>query len=212
MRVQLEALCWQSRRPGPGRCGSEISSMRLRDLIVLSASSCVDALLAASAKASSNSCAAAAVSGRLPRATIICRDGFFDSVSEPKYEPKSFGSADTSRNPQDSIPLDALPAFATRISASIAAELDREWIEQEDHVLVGNEAARLYLQSRNDPAESTDIGMILAYIGGGLESYDMGECFVGPWEVANMASALIMRENYPESTGFGFYSEDSKTL
>jgi hypothetical protein len=186
--------------------------MRLRDLIVLSASSCVDALLAASAKASSNSCAAAAVSGRLPRVTIICRDGFFDSVSEPKYEPKSFGSADTSRNPQDSIPLDALPAFATRISASIAAELDREWIEQEDHVLVGNEAARLYLQSRNDPAESTDIGMILAYIGGGLESYDMGECFVGPWEVANMASALIMRENYPESTGFGFYSEDSKTL
>ena len=125
--------------------------------IALSASSCVDALLAASAKASSNSCAAAAV----PRTTIICRDGFFNSVSEPKYEPKSFGSADTSRNPRDSIPLDALPAFAARISASIAAELDREWIEQEDHVLVGNEAARLYLQSRNDPAESTDIGMIL---------------------------------------------------
>ena len=182
--------------------------MRIRFLIALSASSCVDALLAASAKASSNSCAAAAV----PRTTIICRDGFFNSVSEPKYEPKSFGSADTSRNPRDSIPLDALPAFAARISASIAAELDREWIEQEDHVLVGNEAARLYLQSRNDPAESTDIGMILAYIGGGLESYDMGECFVGPWEVANMASALIMRENYPESTGFGFYSEDSQTL
>ena len=182
--------------------------MRFRYLIALSASSCVDALLAASAVSGRTTLAAR----QLPRTTIICRDGFFNSVSEPKYEPKSFGSADTSRNPRDSIPLDALPAFTARISASIAAELDREWIEQDDHVLVGNEAARLYLQSRNDPAESTEIGMILAYIGGGLESYDMGECFVGPWEVANMASALIMRENYPESTGFGFYSEDSKTL
>ena len=41
---------------------SDLRSTRLRDLIVLSASSCVDALLAASAKASSNSCAAATVS------------------------------------------------------------------------------------------------------------------------------------------------------
>ena len=56
------------------------------------------------------------------------------------------------------------------------------------------------------PSRSTEVGMILAYIGGGLESFDMGDCFVGPWEVANMASAMIMRENFPESTGFGFYS------
>ena len=150
--------------------------MRLT-LIALSASYCVDALLAisTSTKASSHSCEAArrsvmtAVSGRTalaaahrPRATIICRDGFFDSVtgqcnacvmhvhchrvasyptvlfswirwqspgtpalpwrwvcsthvhvhvqvSEPKYYPKSFGTADTSRNPRDSIPLDAVP-------------------------------------------------------------------------------------------------------
>ena len=155
--------------------------MRLA-LIALSASYCVDALLAAStsAKASSHSCEAArrsvmtagraAVSGRTTLAatgqlrsmkrvsTIICRDGFFDSVteqcnacaihvhchrlhtipahglldlvaepqysgsapemnvqhhdvqvSEAKYSPKSFGTADTSRNPRDSIPLDAVP-------------------------------------------------------------------------------------------------------
>jgi hypothetical protein len=73
--------------------------MRLA-LIALSASYGVDALLAAStsAKASPHSCEAArrsatagmaAVSGRTtlaarhwPRATVICRDGFFDSVTE----------------------------------------------------------------------------------------------------------------------------------
>ena len=153
-----------------GRARRQLAPMRLT-LIALSASYCVDALLAisTSTKASSHSCEAArrsvmtagraAVSGRTTRvSTIICRDGFFDSVteqcnacaihvhchrlhtipahglldlvaepqysgsapemnvqhhdvqvSEAKYSPKSFGTADTSRNPRDSIPLDAVP-------------------------------------------------------------------------------------------------------
>ena len=82
-----------------GRARRQLAPMRLT-LIALSASYCVDALLAisTSTKASSHSCEAArrsvttagmaAVSGRTalaaahrPRATIICRDGFFDSVT-----------------------------------------------------------------------------------------------------------------------------------
>ena len=81
------------------RAPQALRVMRLA-LIALSASYGVNALLAAStsAKASPHSCEAArrsatagmaAVSGRTtlaarhwPRATVICRDGFFDSVTE----------------------------------------------------------------------------------------------------------------------------------
>ena len=92
------------------------------------------------------------------------------------------------------------------MSASIAEQLDREWIEQEDHRLVAEEAARLHIAARNDPDESDEIGQILAYIGNGLERWDVyrTECFVGAWEVANMASACIMNENSPDGSGFGF--------
>ena len=88
----LDALHLRETRP--------LRVMRLA-LIALSASYGVNALLAAStsAKASPHSCEAArrsvttagmaAVSGRTtlaarhwPRATVICRDGFFDSVTE----------------------------------------------------------------------------------------------------------------------------------
>ena len=92
------------------------------------------------------------------------------------------------------------------MSASIAEDLDREWIEQEDHKLVAKEAARLHIESRNNPDESAEIGQILAYIGYGLEKWDVyrTECFVNAWEVANMASSFIMNENYPDGEGFGF--------
>ena len=140
------------------------------------------------------------------RATVLCREGFFDSVSEPRHAPRPFGAADSSRNPTDSIALDCLPEFAGRMTASIAEQLDREWIEQDDHLLVAKEAARLHIEARNSPDESDEIGQILAYIGYGLEQWDVyrTECFVGAWEVANMASAFIMDENYPDSSGFGF--------
>ena len=207
--------------------------MRLT-LIALSASYCVDALLAisTSTKASSHSCEAArrsvmtAVSGRTalaaahrPRATIICRDGFFDSVtgqcnarvmhvhchrvhrtrlccslgfggrapvlppcsgdgcaahmcmcmcrcrslnttpshsarptraetretrsrSTPYLAPSNTPSCD----PPTLMPLRGgtqLPAFAARMSASITAELDREWIEQARHALYAAHAPLL---------------------------------------------------------------------
>ena len=140
------------------------------------------------------------------RPLFLQRKGFFNSISEPRHPAKAFGAADTSNNPRDTIAPECLEEFAVRMVTAITAELDSEWIEQEDHKLVAAEVARLYLAARNDAAESDEVGALLAHIGKGLESWDMGECFVGPWEVANMASAAIMRENYPERVGFGYYT------
>lgn len=70
----------------------------------------------------------------------------------------------------------------------------RRWIEQEDHVRVASVAARVYVEERD--AGVVDIGRILMKIGGEMEKVDMGECFVGPWDVANMAADVLMRENF----------------
>ena len=163
-------------------------------------------LCSAAASLLSQSLPTASPSRYSARGAILCKEGFFDSVSPAKYEPRPFGAADTDRNPRDTIPLDQLDDFAARMSASIAEDLDREWIEQEDHKLVAKEAARLHIESRNNPDESDEIGQILAYIGYGLEKWDVyrTECFVNAWEVANMASSFIMNENYPDGEGFGF--------
>jgi len=103
-------------------------------------------------------------------------------------------------------PLDAtasadVAAVASRMVTSLATKLDDEWIEQEDHVRVASVAAQAYADARE--AGEDDIGRLLMKVGGEMEKVDMGECFVGPWDVANMAAAFLMAENDPEIAALG---------
>eukprot|EP00962_Isochrysis_galbana_P032450 scaffold10667_cov132-Isochrysis_galbana.AAC.3 len=42
-----------------------------------------------------------------------------------------------------------------------------------------------------------------------MELVDMGECFVGPWDLANMAADVLMRENNPEIQSAAAAGDDS---
>eukprot|EP00967_Tisochrysis_lutea_P141038 scaffold258469_cov40-Tisochrysis_lutea.AAC.2 len=116
------------------------------------------------------------------------------------------------------------------------------WIEQEDHMRVAGEAARVYVEARE--AGENDVGRLLMKIGGrqrlenkghaqendvysrehsggtharmlfggpkgAMEQTDMGECFVGPWDVANMAADVLMRENDPTIAEAAASGDDS---
>jgi hypothetical protein len=42
-----------------------------------------------------------------------------------------------------------------------------------------------------------------------MELVDMGECFIGPWDVANMAADVLMRENDPDIQSAAAGGDDS---
>eukprot|EP00965_Chrysotila_dentata_P171717 5666580-Pleurochrysis_carterae.AAC.1 len=106
--------------------------------------------------------------------------------------PRRHASPEASQSdPRDTTPEAAITGQI--MAKRIAERLDEEWIEQEDHARVGGEAARFYEKARAG-GEDKITGLLLA-IGGGLEGVDMGECFVGAWDVANMASEVLMEEN-----------------
>ena len=100
--------------------------------------------------------------------------------------------------PRDLTPLGNTDALAATIASTIATQLDDEWCEQEDHARVGSEAGRLYCEARSG---TDDVGELLMAIGTGMQDVDMGDCFVGTWDIANMASDIIMNQNY--GAGYG---------
>jgi len=61
---------------------------------------------------------------------------------------------------------------------------------------VAGEAARVYVEARE--AGENEVGRLLMKIGGAMETTDLGELFVGPWDIANMAAEVLMRENDPD--------------
>ena len=102
-----------------------------------------------------------------------------------------------SGGPVDATPLDGTENVARKIEKGIASKLDADWCEQDDHQRIGNEAGRLYCEARS--AGTDDIGEIFVALGNGM--IDMGDCFVGAWDVANMASDVIMFENFGAGHG-----------
>ncbi len=82
---------------------------------------------------------------------------------------------------------------AIAIARGLQQKLDDEWIEQEDHERVAGYAAATYTAARADGID--EMSRLLAHIGGELEAYDLGELFVGPWDVANLTIDIVMREN-----------------
>ena len=147
----------------------------------------------------------------------------------------SIVSAQTS--PADATSLDSTGTMSSKIADRVAAKLDAEWGEQEDHVRVGGEAGRFYCEAR--AAGTVDIGQLLMAIvrhlnpepnpnrdrpeskgslrakvgstvgaprqasaftvcalwqGTGMQTIDMGDCFVGPWDIANDVSDVPQPE------------------
>ena len=95
--------------------------------------------------------------------------------------------------PRDLTPLGKVETTARPLAMRISTKLDEEWIEQDDHAIVGAAAAAAYLVCRRDGKD--EITQLMLAIGGALEKTDMGECFVGPWDIANMSSDVLFELN-----------------
>ena len=78
------------------------------------------------------------------------------------------------------------------IEVELAEMLDREWIEQDCHQVLGRRARESYESAR--AAGLSDIGGILQHVGEALTSDATGfeEDYVGPWDVANFISDVLM--------------------
>ena len=78
------------------------------------------------------------------------------------------------------------------IEVELIEMLDREWIEQECHRVLGRRARESFLRARAQGLD--DIGGILQHVGEELTSDTEGfdEAFVGPWDVANFISDVLM--------------------
>mmetsp|Transcript_6987 Transcript_6987/g.11746 ORF Transcript_6987/g.11746 Transcript_6987/m.11746 type:complete len:156 (-) Transcript_6987:48-515(-) len=99
-------------------------------------------------------------------------------------------------SPSDTTVIDV---SAAKLVTSVTERLDEDWCEQSDHKRIAENTARLYKQARK--AGTTDIGALLLAIGNGLEQIDMGDAFVGPWDIANMASDILMKETLESEAG-----------
>lgn len=80
---------------------------------------------------------------------------------------------------------------AKYLETSVTQWLDDEYIPQEVHATIGRAVALAY-QETWEREQGTDLGSILMAVGTRLEALDMGDAFVGPWDVANAASDFLM--------------------
>lgn len=76
------------------------------------------------------------------------------------------------------------------LKESIQRWLDEEYIPQDCHLDLGNKVKNVYTTNRNKGVN--DLGEMMMDVGTALESYDMGDAFVGPWDVANKVSDFLM--------------------
>jgi len=89
--------------------------------------------------------------------------------------------------------LNNIAADAKFLSVSVQQSLDKEWIVQDVHGIIGVEVERLYVKFREEGIN--DVSMMVLEIGGYLadrKKFDMGDAFVSGWDVANMVGDLLL--------------------
>jgi len=124
------------------------------------------------------------------------------------YPPDGYERAAAARELENA-PVDEMPPERQSIllAKSLQQYLDEEWIEQEDHERLGRAAGAAYLAARQSRGEGESMRMsvrdIVMAVGSAMEREDMGEAFVGPWDIANKAGDITMVANYGEGADCG---------
>jgi hypothetical protein len=73
------------------------------------------------------------------------------------------------------------------LGESIQSWLDKEWIVMDFHRKLGLEVESIYIAQRAKGVD--DLGDMLMEVGTTLEMFDMGEAFVGAWDVGNKVNS-----------------------
>jgi hypothetical protein len=81
--------------------------------------------------------------------------------------------------------------YSKFLARAVQLHLDQEWLPQACHEQIGAEVASIYLSSAVERGV-TDLNELVMDVGTGLESFDMGDAFVGAWDVANVVSDFMI--------------------
>jgi hypothetical protein len=81
--------------------------------------------------------------------------------------------------------------YSKFLARAVQLHLDQEWLPQACHEEIGAEVANIYLSSAVERGV-TDLNELIMDVGTGLESFDMGDAFVGAWDVANVVSDFMI--------------------
>eukprot|EP00953_Heterococcus_sp_UTEX-ZZ885_P031584 16557-Heterococcus_DN1.PRE.4 len=81
--------------------------------------------------------------------------------------------------------------YSKFLARAVQLHLDQEWLTQACHEQIGAEVANIYLSSAVERGV-TDLNELIMDVGTGLESFDMGDAFVGAWDVANVVSDFMI--------------------
>jgi hypothetical protein len=87
--------------------------------------------------------------------------------------------------------VDDIETESLWISGMVRCWLDEEWTPLEVHKDLGQAAARVYLNLRQQGVEN-EVGDVVLGLGAGLLDFNFRECFVGPFDVANKVAELLM--------------------
>ncbi|CAM9645531.1 unnamed protein product [Ectocarpus sp. 12 AP-2014] len=95
-------------------------------------------------------------------------------------------------------PAEKADEYAAFLSESIREHLNDEWMEQDCHKGIGEEVARLYLAAFEKG--DTDLTTLVLDMGSAMEQFDMGDAFVGAWDIANLVSDFLMEKMGAETS------------
>jgi len=85
------------------------------------------------------------------------------------------------------------------IGTELQEMLDREWLEQDCHAVIGKSAADAYLGARAKGLD--DVGSILVHVGEVMSAEFPADAFVGPWDCANFVSDTLVALASGERSG-----------
>ena len=94
---------------------------------------------------------------------------------------------------EQGVTLEALTehkADAKFLREAVKDYLDGEWLQQPIHEDIAEAVSVCYKKERNNGCN--DLGEMLVSIGSAMETMDLSQAFVGPWDIGNLASDLIM--------------------
>ena len=75
------------------------------------------------------------------------------------------------------------------IGETVQSWLDQEFIALPVHRKIGEMVRSVYLKQRGDGVN--DLGEMLMKMGSSLETFDLEDAFVGPWDIANKVRCLM---------------------
>lgn len=106
-------------------------------------------------------------------------------------------------NAENGVSMDGLSLHqedALWIGETVQSWLDQEYIALPVHRKIGEVVQRVYLEQRREGVN--DLGEMLMKMGSSLETFDLEDAFVGPWDIANKVhrpsnSSFINRTMFP---------------